>query len=575
MKKPVTIESGHSTGSQLTRPDFVQDWQRLHAACPWATVFQTPTFVISWYEAYAEYFAPVIVSQRDDTGRLCGLFTLAISRDGQRLVAAGDHQAEYQVWLSLTTESDFIGEVLSQVHRTFPGASFSLKYLPPNTPLDKLLDVPALRSRVRLKRHLRPLMRIDAAEITASLQKKSNKSRINRLKRIGEVTLERITDATVFESVFNEIITQYDFRQTAVNNVAPFREDACKRPFHLELLRRDPNLLHVTVLKVSGNIIAAHIGLLGRQQVHLSIVAHSPTHGPYSPGKLLLLFLGKRLGEEGVQYLDLTPGGDPWKERFANQHDEVYELNFWSNRSARTVALLSEKAYGVAKRGAALFGIRPQNVKSLLRALAGLRRTIRRPASGATQHTPSEMRIFSQPTSAAPLPETPDVHKDSVSDLLDFAPPNRLDGTERFFADALRRLESGEHVYTLVRDGRLRQYVWVTENSKNSLLAPTYGRFRPPEGSALLYDIFTDPDSSSVESLHAPLARALSDVRTASAERQVFVAVPSGNTALNDVAGLSLHYEFSVTPLSAWERLHARWRARTTSGDGSEDRGAA
>lgn len=576
MTTPITIESGQSIAGQLARSDFVQDWWNLHAACPWATVFQTPTFVNTWYEAYAERFAPVIVSQRDDSGRLRGLFTLAISHDGQRLVAAGAHQAEYQVWLSLASAPDFIGEALSQLHRAFPGAGFSLKYLPPNTPLGNLLDAPPLRSRVRLKRHQRPLMKIDAAEAAASLQKKRYKSRINRLKRDGEVTFERITDAAAFAAVFDDIILQYDFRHAAVNNVAPFREDPCKRPFHLELLRRDPNLLHVTVLKVGENIIAAHVGLIGQQQVHLCITAHSPTYGPYSPGTLLLLFLGKHLGEEGIECLDLTPGGDPWKERFANQHDEVYELNFWNTGSARAIALLSERVYAVAKRGAALVGIRPQSVKSLLRALQGLSRAIGRPASGANRHAPSEMRFFSQPPSAALPARGSDVRKDSVADLLDFAAPDHLDGTQRFFADALRRLEGGEHVYTLVRDGRLRQYVWVNENPQNSLQAPTYGRFQPPEGAALLYDIFADSRSPGAEPLHAPLVRALGDIRAASADRQVLVAVSSGDdTALRGLKELGLRFEFSVSPPSVWERLQVRWKARNASGDGSDDRGAA
>ena len=496
-----------------------------------------------------------------------------VARDERRLVVAGDHQAEYQTWLSLTSAPEFVCETLTRLHAAFPSARLTLKYLPPNAPLDRLLAVSSLQSRLRVRRHRRPLMKIDTAEATASLQKKSNKSRINRLKRIGEVTLERITDAAAFESVFDEIIAQYDFRQAALNNVAPFREDPCKRLFHVELLRRDPSLLHVTALKVAGNIVAAHIGVVSHHQVHLSIVAHSPTYGPYSPGKLLLLFLGKRLGEEGIHYLDLTPGGDPWKERFADQHDEVHELDIWRGRAARHVALSGERAYAAAKYAAALVGIQPRNVKSLLRTVAELTRAILRTVSGSARHTRREIRLFSQPPGASPLPIASDVRKDSVSDLLDFTPPDRLDGTERFFADALHRLENGEHVYTLVRNGRLRQYAWVNEDPKNASPAATYGRFQPPEGSALLYDVYADPRPPANEPFHAPLARALGDIRTAAADRPVFVALPADSTALHDMKAWGLRHEFSASPPSAWERLRTRWKTGAASGAGDDDRG--
>src|SRR5439155_18570984 len=97
-----------------------------------------------------------------------------------------------------------------------------------------------------------------------------------------------------------------DFRQGAINHSLPFQSDPPKKRF-LEGLMRIPKFLHVTVMRLNGRLIAAHVGTCNRRQVVLGTVAYSPFFASYSPGKFHMLFLGLKLEADGFEFLDLTP----------------------------------------------------------------------------------------------------------------------------------------------------------------------------------------------------------------------------------------------------------------------------
>ncbi len=152
------------------------------------------------------------------------------------------------------------------------------------------------------------------------------RSRLNRLERMGKLSFNRIVDPEEFASVLDEIIPLHDFRQGAAHLNFPFSSDRLKKPFHLAIMKH-PNLLHVTVLQLNSRIAAAHIGLCNKEQVSLGILAHSPMFSQYSVGKFHILLLGLYLQKEGFTDLDLTPGGEQYKERFASHRDEAYMLD--------------------------------------------------------------------------------------------------------------------------------------------------------------------------------------------------------------------------------------------------------
>ena len=367
----VDVRIGDEAWALLTEDaNFLLDWQALERRCPWATPFQSIHFVLTWFRHYGVRFTPVVVRLRSSDGSLVGLLVLANSLTGNQLVVAGAHQAEYQGWLALPEfRRDVIVKALSALDEALPDRDLGFKYLPPELRVDDLLDLPLFNSRASLVTHSRPLIQLDDREVEESLRKKSNKSRWARLQRLGSLAFDRITDPKAFAEVFDDIIASYDARQSHMKGVQPFAQDPCKKPFHLDLMRGEPGFLHVTATTLSGRVAAAHIGVVGREEVHLAILSHAEAHASHSPGKLHLLRLGQLLAQAGTKALDLTPGGDEWKERFANAHDDVHVLTVFRSAGMRRCHELQADMRALLKRTAQAVGVSPARARIALNDL--------------------------------------------------------------------------------------------------------------------------------------------------------------------------------------------------------------
>jgi CelD/BcsL family acetyltransferase involved in cellulose biosynthesis len=496
----VELLIGEEVFGLLATDAFQADWDALYGACCWGTVFQSRHFVATWYQIYRSQYQPLLVRQVAGD-RLTGLLTLARDSSGL-IVGAGASQAEYQVWLSVSTPGeDFILPALAQVRRHFPGQGIQLKYIPGNTPLAWISREKAWQKRCLLRACRQPLLRIDEGRIDQELKKKNRREKINRLKRMGELRFERVTDSQVFSAIFDELATQYDFRKGAMFNRLFFLGDPCRKAFLLALFRQ--NLLHATILRLNNDIIASNVGVMGKNWVHLQgINTHSPQYARYSPGILHFLMLGKLLAGEGTAVFDLTPGADPYKEALATDSGLAYELiigNTYSrfatkikNKLIHQIKLSSSRA-GVNKDAlrklkwkARLLKERMQNAwhQGLLPALSAILTQIR-----AVKRT----EVYQLETKGHPLPaaEAIKINRGSLKDLLEYDQQGARCTRWEFLADAMERLESGDHSYTWSEAGRLLGCAWL------SGARPSTTRDLPsmelPEGAAVLQGFYCHP----------------------------------------------------------------------------------
>ena len=343
------------------------EWERLASRCAWATGFQTSEYARIWLSAYSGLFEPVVVTARDG-GDLVGLLVLANDRATGSLSAIGGSQSEYQAWLcERGVSAPFLEAALARLGSRFPRGRVRLHYFP-DAEEASAVDRSGLSDHVLSKEHRRPLLRIgDGSGIARSLQKKSNKSKINRLRRRGELALHVLTSRSELEECIDAIAAIYDLRQSAVNRTAPFFEDPRKRGFLLDLM--DAGLLHAATLTVGGEIVAALLSVPDRDALAVGVFAISARMASDSPGKLLLLLLASELVETGVDRIDLTPGG-AWKERFANEIDTVEELVLFFDPRDAAAARRKLQATAVAKRSLARVGVTPNRARSWAAAVS-------------------------------------------------------------------------------------------------------------------------------------------------------------------------------------------------------------
>lgn len=480
---------GARADALLADDAFVRDWGELCARCPWATAYQGAPYVRTWYASYRERYEPLLVVSRDDGGRLNGLFTLALSPQENRIGAAGLWQAEYHTWVSEEALGDaFAVAALRALRNEFPSMSMHLQYLAPGTPLAWLgngseADA-ALARRCVLRPHRRPILQFgDGEQVRASFKKRSNKGRLRRLARHGPVEFRHVTSAEEVDRAFDTIARIYDARRLAVNGLAPFQVDRHKRSFHLALMRQ-PGLMHATVLTVGERVVSAQLNVLDRgRQARLNFIAYDPLLSDYSPGKFHILMLARMLFESGYLELDLTPGEDAYKQRFANAWDQVHTLTVLPGATARARTVVFHRATDLAKRTLTRMEVRPAQAEATWRQFWDTRdriqklRLVRHAAWGVVRR--GARRVAGRRTcdlyrcdSAAAKSFAADVpvRRDSLEDLLAYPERSLEAGTRQsFLSGAFQRIERGMHAYTSVgRGGRLSHIAWVAERASST-----------------------------------------------------------------------------------------------------------
>lgn len=560
----IDVVRGNEAISLLGESAFRGEWFRLWGKCPWATAFQGPGFCTTWYGIYHDRFKPLLVLSPGEHGHLDGLLPLAVSTEDGELVVAGAGQAEYHCWISLPDLGDsFAWHAVQSLRREIQAATLTFQYLPPKTPIGWLASHEATQI-CKLKAHRRPLLRFgDREDIARSLKKKSNKSRLSRLEKMGPLEFKRITDPTKFERFFDDIVLCYDFRQAALHGSAPFLEDQLKKPFHLAIMKV-PGLLHATILRVGNQFAAAHLGACSNKEVQLGIIAHNPLLARHSPGKFHILFLAQMLMLDGYEQLDLTAGGDAYKDRFANAFDEVNTLTIFPSCVQRWQQDLRESVKEETKRILRTLHIAPSQLKKFVGKLTRVHpvRTLTGFIRGARAWTGRyrEMRIYSYDAAKALDLDVPGlVRRDALQDLLMYQPVEGWQPRESFLSTSLSRIEDGNHVYTYAENGRLLHFGWLIERQSRSFIAEVCHEFIFPPNSARLFDFYTVPEARGHVLYTLFLRTMLYDAARIPGMEKVYIAVLANDDPLRHVIeNLGFTYEGSLFE-ELWFGRVRRW----------------
>jgi CelD/BcsL family acetyltransferase involved in cellulose biosynthesis len=486
----ISIVSGEQVYPLMETEAFLREWRLLYEACPWATVFQSPAFAAAAYGAYRGQVHPVLITEHARDGGLTGLLALEITRNGDPLTGAGQRHAEYHAWLAVPDSRDgFITGALRELRKAFPALPLILRYLPPNVPLGWIQPDSAMAACCHLEPAQRPVVHLEDQKAADTYFRKKGRLRtkLNQLKKLGEVEFRRVGDPVEAEVVLDWLIPQYDLRHGAIHRATPFRLDSRKRGLYLDLARR--NLLHTTILTVDQEIIAAQQAPGGRGAYHVGLAAYSPFYRKYSPGGLLLALLAARLPQDGLSLLDLTPGGDSYKEDFATGHETVHELSV-DGPLQRSVRKARSVARNLTRRTLVRLGLQPTTVRrAVLETTSRLTslRTYTRMADKARPARPGpEIVVYSRDLSEPLPPAGIEMRKDHLADLLCFEPGADAESYQEFLSRSLTRLGEDHHVCTRVSGGRLAAHVWMVEGPRMVEFPEVEQEFEVPGRCVLL-----------------------------------------------------------------------------------------
>ncbi|WP_299819001.1 GNAT family N-acetyltransferase [uncultured Pontibacter sp.] len=469
--EPFAVEllMGDAVYAALDKPVFQTAWDQLYESCSWGTVFQSRLFVASWYHIYCKQQEPVLIYARHENSFL-GLMALTYDAESKVLTGAGKDEACYHVWLADSEFGDvFAARALNELISKFKDTIIDFNELPSDTPLSWLEYDAGLRERGVLQILKRPLMDFKAPNAARLISSNGIDSKLKRLKRLGDVSFERITCHDCFVSILDEINDQFDFRKGATLNLSPFKNEPLKKELQLALFRQ--GLLYVAVLRVGGQLVASVTGVIGRDNcINGFTNTYAPSYAKYSPGIVSFILLGKQLYNEGIAFYDLTTGGHGYKDRLANAYDEVYILQIRGKHARivdETKALIRSNVKGLLQR----IGVKPRVVRNDIRFILSKQKEQFRAISAAgaataAQGLASRLGLFGKgyyyllPTSGS-LDAASGLRRASLSDLLNFGQRGGLLTRWDFLAQAERRLQAGQEPLTLSREGLLLCCVWL------------------------------------------------------------------------------------------------------------------
>jgi GNAT superfamily N-acetyltransferase len=140
-----------------------------------------------------------------------------------------------------------------------------------------------------------------------------------------------------------------------------------------------------------------------------------------------------------------------------------------------------------------------------------------------------EFRMYGLSASEVPKTESgADLRRDAVDDLLLYRPFSANEMTLKdFLAEAVQRLEEGQHVYTFAADGVLLHYSWLIERTGRA--GSEFGHeFGFPDPAAVLWSDYTWPDARGRGLQTRSIHRRLRDA-VAAGHTRMFIGVRAEN----------------------------------------------
>ena len=526
---------------------FVMKWKGLTELNNKVTVMQEPPFVITWYLNYSNTFQPFFVLGYDKNSELVGLIPLAFSMKDKSIVHAGGMQAEYHGWLATKDlDQDFIVQAIISVKRDFKVRKWVWGWTPPGSNLDWVNHQTLKKEKIYIKflEEDSPMLDLNDGEKIEKLKKnRSLRTKINRYKKRGDFYIKRIRTKQEAKNVFDLLEKQCDFRKMTLNHVPPFASDLNKKQFLIDKLNY-PEDNHFTILWSKDEPIAFHIGECDHNTVYLALMSHDPLEGKNSPGRILLIKLAELLKEEGFSYFDLTPGGDEYKETYSNFSRKVFYHVIYFDKKDKIISDFKDQLRKIIKYSISSIGAQPTIIANKVSNITTFVKNIffstpsvmfrKFISSFYLKKTLIYFKLSTNIVSTNIFQSNESININKYSDLMLNIKNNQWSKRSPLISTAQTRFNSGDLLYTLVKNGVLAQYGWKSNKWQTFMRPEVYKDFEIDDKSAFLYDFFTDPVYMKEELCKETLQKMLIDCIN-NDEKDVIIACSESNIPFQNI----------------------------------------
>lgn len=463
-------------------PEFIARWNFLYNECSHRTIMQSYNFVKTWAQVYKETFDLLFVLGINQQSEIIGVIPLAFT--GNTLVHAGDKQAEYHGWIGLKEyDLQFITAAISELNKKYNLTKWIWGWTAPNAPFD-FIGLTALQKQgiyVHSIQQKSPVLALNDQEKINQLNKsRSLKTKINRYKKRGDLRLKKIKTAEEANQVLQTFQNQFDFRKIGMRQEPLFTIDVLKYQYIFEKIK-DLENVHFTVLLLDNKPLAFHLGECDDTTVYLTLISHDPTEGKNSPGKIIMLYLIDLLREEGYQYFDLTPGGDTYKDYYANTYIDLEYVTFYFNWFEKFIRDLRISLKSITKKTLQLLSLNPTKLSEKKNQLSTLNVTKPQCAyylltsTSGVEEKRNDATLFSI---------------NAYEDLLMNVTHSNWEDFQDQFSYALRNFNAGNKLLTYTQNGSLVMACWLISNKTELFTSSLFVSEYPIEKEDIVLNIF-------------------------------------------------------------------------------------
>jgi CelD/BcsL family acetyltransferase involved in cellulose biosynthesis len=303
-------------------------------------VFQTYEWLSLWCKTsgQADHVEPFVVRVTDETERTKIIFPLGIrSRYGCRiLVFLGGDVTDYNApvfarGVASACQNGRLNKIWKQIESLAAADVVWLQRMP-----DRLADGANPMITEPHARHVDdahaagPLPSTFAAFAASrsSVYFSVTRRKRRQLERLGLVTLDvpesRQTIAAVVELMLRQ--KQRRLEETGKRPMPPHYQGFYRSLAAASIANGRP---HVSCLRVDGQIVATHVGVVHRNRFYYLMPGYEA--GPwahYSVGRLLLQALVEWCIAQGIETFDMTVGNESYKRFWSNDNLKLYESRY-------------------------------------------------------------------------------------------------------------------------------------------------------------------------------------------------------------------------------------------------------
>ena len=281
------------------------DWWELWRACPAATPFASPAWLLPWWSAFRPGRLATIAVRQDR--RLVGLAPIWLEDGplGRRLLPLGIGITDHLDVL-LHPDAPGVGQALVEAVQSRPGWDvWSLEEMAPDA-MAFGLPLPG----VEVADHgACPILSLDGEHIPSAKRRKLRMS-LNRVARRGG----EVAASDDVSSFFDDLIRLHGARWRE-RGEAGVLDDPAVRRFHEAALPRlaETGLARLFTFTIEGQVAGAYYGLHHRERAYAYLGGFDPAFAFESPGTVLMGHAIEAARREGARELDLLRGQEPYK----------------------------------------------------------------------------------------------------------------------------------------------------------------------------------------------------------------------------------------------------------------------